>query len=374
MPSQRILISYFFGDDMIPLGYSCADALRGMGHQVYCFNSQVESRLASFTLKPVNRLARALGLRNREIGADLPIARENFKRAQLKQAVAEFRPDWILVIRSHRFVDAQLVAELKADYGVKKVVGWRVDGPLDSPGLVEDAAIYHEYFCIHRHGYDPAATGIHYLPVYGMDFARYRNLFPSPPPCPLPEGEEEGDEDSLRELRIYASRPYRHDITFVAGHNPRRLEYLEVLRDLPVEIHGKWGKAARSRPWLRQMVKSKGVWGEELVQMVNTSKIVLNITGWDPALYGGLNMRVFDAPATGAFLLTDYAPELEEFYTIGEEIECFREAGELADKLVYYLGHAAQREKIARLGYEKALRLPTIADRMKTILQSLESE
>ncbi len=350
MAPQRILISYFFGDDMIPLGYSCADALRGMGHQVYCFNSQVESRLASFTLKPVNRLARALGFRNREIGADLPIARENFKRAQLKQAVAAFRPDWILVIRSHRFVDAQLVAELKADYGVKKVVGWRVDGPLDSPGLVEDAAIYDAYFCIHRHGYDPATTGIRYLPVYGMDFARYRNLYPD------------------------SGRPYAHDITFVAGHNPRRLEYLEVLRDLPVEIHGKWGKVARSRPWLRQMVKSKGVWGEELVRMVNTSKIVLNITGWDPALYGGLNMRVFDAPATGAFLLTDYAPELEEFYTIGEEIECFNEAGELADKLVYYLGHAAEREKIARLGYEKALRLPTIADRMKTILQSLESE
>lgn len=344
MPAQRILISYFFGDDMIPLGYSCADALRAMGHQVYCFNSQVESRLAAYTLKPANRLARALGFRNHEIGAELPIARENFKRAMLKRAVAEFRPEWILVIRSHRFVDAQLVAELKADYGVKQVVGWRVDGPLDSPGIAEDAALYDHYFAIHRHGYDPVATGIRFLPVYGMDFARYRNLYPDTP------------------------RPYRHDITFVAGHNPRRLEYLEPLRDLPVEIHGKWGKAARTRPWLRRMLKSKGVWGNELVQMVNTSKIVLNITGWDPARYGGLNMRVFDAPASGAFLLTDYAPELEESYTIGSEIECFREAGELADKLVYYLGHDAQRERIARLGYEKALCLPTIAERMKTII------
>ncbi len=340
----RILISYFFGDDMIPLGYSCADAFRAMGHEVYCFNSQVESRLAGLLLKPANRLMRGLGFGNGEIGEGLPIARIQFKKSMLKKAVAAFRPDWILVIRSHRFVDAGLVAELKGNFGVRKVIGWRVDGPLDSPGLAEDAAIYDEYFCSHRHGYDPASTGIRFLPVYGMDFSRYRNLYPVAP------------------------RDYRHEIAFVAGHNPRRLEYLQGLLDLPLEIHGKWGKARRSHPQLRKRIASKGIWGDDLLELYNTSKIVLNITGWDPALYGGLNMRVFDAPATGAFLLTDYSSELEEFYDIGTEIECFREAGELADKLKYYLAHDTERERVARRGYEKALTLPTIADRMKMVL------
>jgi hypothetical protein len=340
----RILISYFFGDDMIPLGYSCADALRAMGHEVFCFNSQIESRLAGLLLKPANRLMRGLGLKNREIGANLPIARVNFKKTMLKKAVTEFRPDWILVIRSHRFVDADLVAELKRDYGVQRVIGWRVDGPLDSPGLVADAAIYDDYFCSHRHGFDPAGTGIRFLPVYGMDHRRYRNYYPDRP------------------------REYRHDIALVAGHNARRLEYLRELLQLPLEIHGKWSKVSRSLPQLRNRVASKGIWGEELVRLYNTSKIVLNITGWDPALYGGLNMRVFDVPATGAFLITDYSSELEEFYEIGSEIECFREAGELADKLRYYLAHETERERIARRGYEKALTLPSIGDRMKTII------
>lgn len=339
----RILISYFFGDDMIPLGYSCADALRAMGHEVCCFNSQVESRLAGLLLKPANRLARGLGLGKREIGANLPFAHGNFKRSMLKRAVAAFRPDSILVIRSHRFVDAELVAELKADYGVRKVIGWRVDGPLESPGLLEDAAIYDEYFCSHRHGYDPAAAGIRFLPVYGMDFARYPNL------------------------HVGRAPDYRHEIVFVAGHNRRRLEFLQHLLHLPLEIHGKWSKAVRRQPQLRKLIASKGVWGRQLVELYNGAKIVLNITGWDPALYGGLNMRVFDAPATGAFLLTDYAPELEEFYRIGSEIECFREAGELADKLAYYLSHDAAREQIARRGYEKALTLPTVADRMQAV-------
>lgn len=350
MAQPRILISYFFGDDMIPLGYSCAEALRTMGHAVYCFNSQVESRIAGMTLKPANRLARALGFKNREIGAQLPIARENFKKAMLKKAVAEFRPDWILVIRAHRFVDAELVAELKQDFGVQKVIGWRVDGPLDTPDLEEDAALYDAYFCIHRHGYDPAGSGIRFLPVYGMDFSRYRNLYPAGP------------------------RPYRHDIAFVAGHNRRRMEYLEKLLHLPLEIYGKWGKASRFQPALRRHVKAKGIWGEELVTLYNTTKIVLNISGWDPTLYGALNMRTFDTPATGAFLLTDYSPELEEYYEVGREIECFREAGELADKLVYYLNNEVAREKIARRGYEKALTLPTIGDRMKSMINLVASD
>jgi len=38
------------------------------------------------------------------------------------------------------------VRELKEDYGVEKCFAWRVDGPLDSPGLLEDAKLYDAYF------------------------------------------------------------------------------------------------------------------------------------------------------------------------------------------------------------------------------------
>ena len=51
MPGKRILISYFFGDDMIPLGVSCANAFRDLGYEVYRFNSQVESRWQGAALK-----------------------------------------------------------------------------------------------------------------------------------------------------------------------------------------------------------------------------------------------------------------------------------------------------------------------------------
>jgi spore maturation protein CgeB len=349
MSTKRVLISYFFGDDMIPLGLSCAEAFGSLGYDVYRFNSQVESRWEHALLKPANRLVRGLGYRSREIGRSLPFARVPFKRRMLKEAAREFRPHWIFVIRAHEFVDAQLVAELKRECGVDKVVGWRVDGPLDSPDLLEDARVYDLYFCSHRHGYDPRSDKIHYLPVYGMDFARYRNLF------------------------VDAARPYAHELVLVGGHNTRRAQFVSQLAELPLELYGKWGKQARSNRALRRRVKARGAWGDALLSLYNTTKVVLNITNWDPARYVALNQRVFDVPATGAFLLTDYSPELEEHYRIGEEIACFSSAEELRDKAGYYLAHDAERQAIARKGYAKALTLATITDRMRSVLRQLES-
>ena len=349
MSTKRVLISYFFGDDMIPLGVSCAEACAALGCDVYRFNSQMESRWEHALLKPVNRLARGLGYRRREIGRALPFARIPFKRRMLKDAAREFRPHWVFVIRAHEFVDAQLVAELKRECGVGKVVGWRVDGPLDSPDLLEDARVYDLYFCSHRHGYDPRSDKIHYLPVYGMDFARYRNLF------------------------VDAARPYAHELVLVGGHNARRAQFASRLADLPLELYGKWGRQARFDRALRRRVTARGAWGDALLRLYNTSKVVLNVTNWDPARHVALNQRVFDVPATGAFLLTDYSPELEEHYRIGEEIACFASAEELRDKAGYYLAHDAEREAIARKGYAKALTLPTVTDRMRAVLRQLES-
>jgi spore maturation protein CgeB len=349
VPRARILLAYFFGDDVIPLGASCAAALETAGYEVCRFASQVESLWQPVFLKPLNRLARGLGYRGAEIGGSLPIARVNFKKRMLLQAARRFRPRWVLVIRGHEFVDSALVERLKRECGVEKVACWRVGGPLQTPDLLEDARVYDVYFCSHRYGYDGRFDRIRYLPVYGMDFSLFRNL------------------------HVGSPRPFEHEITLVGGHNERRLELLRPLLELPLDIYGQWGRQVRRDAALRKRVKAKGVWGDALLRLYNRSKIVLNITGWDPARYPALNQRVFDVPATGAFLLTDYAPELEEHYRLGEEIVCYRDAAELEDKARYYLSHDAERDAIGQRGYAKALRLPTIGDRMAEVVRQLSA-
>ena len=336
---------------MIPLGASCARSFASLGFEVECFNSQAESRVEMWILRRLNRLLKALGWKSTAIGENSRFGKVNHKKIMLRKAVARFRPQWVLVIRAHQFIDRPFVQELKSLYGVEKIIGWRVDGPKDSPDLVEDAAIYDHYFCIHRHGYDPQRDRIQFLPAFGVDPELYR---PSP---------------------TDRSRRLSHDIVFVGGSNPRRLAIVSQLLDLPIELYGGWlRKKSRFNLALRRRVKGKGVWGAELVELYHSSRIVLNISAWDPAEFSGLNLRVFDVPATGAFLLTDYSPELEDYYTIGKDIECFRSVAELRAKLDYFLEHPAEREAIAHSGYQKSLKLPTVTDRVKAMIEAVTRE
>lgn len=68
------------------------------------------------------------------------------------------------------------------------------------------------------------------------------------------------------------------------------------------------------------------------------------------------NMRIFEATGCGCFLLTEHFDNLNEFFEIGTEIETFRDAAELKEKIRYYLAHPEKREKIARRGQERCLR------------------
>lgn len=69
-----------------------------------------------------------------------------------------------------------------------------------------------------------------------------------------------------------------------------------------------------------------------------------------------VRLRDFEIPMSGGFYIVEYMKELEEFYEIGKEIECYRSPDELVDKIKYYLSHEAEREAIRRAGRERCLR------------------
>ena len=68
------------------------------------------------------------------------------------------------------------------------------------------------------------------------------------------------------------------------------------------------------------------------------------------------NMRIFEATGSGCFLLTEYYDNLCDFFEIGKEIETFKDAEELKDKIHYYLSHPDERKAIARRGKARCLR------------------
>ncbi len=96
-------------------------------------------------------------------------------------------------------------------------------------------------------------------------------------------------------------------------------------------------------------------WGIEMYRALKSGKIVIN-GAIDMAKGEGPNMRLFEATATGSFLLTEHQFNLDRFFEIGKEIETFKDVKEAIDKIYYYLRHPEEREAIARRGQERCLR------------------
>jgi len=143
------------------------------------------------------------------------------------------------------------------------------------------------------------------------------------------------------------------DVLFVGSGDLRRIFLLEGIRDHVTVRGNRW---QRNSPLisvaLRARIDDRPVWGEALHALLSQSKIVLNITRTD--FYGaetGINLRIFEALAAGCFLLTDHCDELGELFRIGEEIETYRSAGELAAKVRHYLADPDARQAIAVAGH-----------------------
>ena len=163
------------------------------------------------------------------------------------------------------------------------------------------------------------------------------------------------------------------DVLFVGSCDLRRIFLLEQVK-AEVAIYGDRWK--RNYPLISDKLKANvtdvSIWGEALHQQLANAKIVLNITRTQ--FYGvetGVNLRIFEALAAGCFLLTDYCDEVAELFEIGEELEVFRCAKELAEKVDYYLQNPDKRYEIARKGYEAFLKKHTWENRAKQLLQKM---
>ena len=157
------------------------------------------------------------------------------------------------------------------------------------------------------------------------------------------------------------------DVLFVGRASFRRIFLLEYIKD-KVSIYGnRWNKSCPViSPELQSRIINRTVWGDDLTDLLLQSKIVLNITNSNfYCVETGLNLRIFEVLAAGGFLLTDHYEEIAELFEIGKEIETYSSAGELKEKVAYYLNHEEERLKIAAAGKRKFYALYTWEQRAK---------
>lgn len=151
---------------------------------------------------------------------------------------------------------------------------------------------------------------------------------------------------SIDFFKNHGKRAYRDDILFIGNNIADRGVYLGALRDAGYQ------PALYGGDFPGGFVDS-----EKMIRLINEAKINLNFTKtYDNSGSRQLKIRIFEVCMCGGFMLTEYVPGIENYFTVGEEIECFDSTEELVEKVRYYLEHETERERIAAAGYERTKR------------------
>lgn len=96
----------------------------------------------------------------------------------------------------------------------------------------------------------------------------------------------------------------------------------------------------------------KKISDEELKDVYKRSKIGFN----RHLSYGPSNARSYELCLNGVMQITDNPMGYEKIYSVGKEVVCYKNTKEAIRQIKYYLENDAEREKIAKAGYEKAIK------------------
>lgn len=101
------------------------------------------------------------------------------------------------------------------------------------------------------------------------------------------------------------------------------------------------------------LVENRGYldYSTQMPVMFNQSSININITL--RCILSGISLRALDIMGAGGFLLSNYQPELAEFFEEGKEMVMFYDRKDLLEKTRYYLLHDDERREIASNGRKK---------------------
>jgi spore maturation protein CgeB len=173
-------------------------------------------------------------------------------------------------------------------------------------------------------------------------------------PVFLPEG---ANPDVYRPLDL----PFEYDVSFVGQCYGVRPALVAALEKRGIRV------AAFGRGWPAGPLSL-----DDLVALYAKSRVNLGfggVGGGDDFLC--LKGRDFEVPMSGGLYLTRYNPELDLVYRVGEEIACYRDPGELLEKVQYLLAHPEEADAIRRAGHVRARRDHTWRRRMDEVLARL---
>ena len=168
----------------------------------------------------------------------------------------------------------------------------------------------------------------------------------------------------------YDFRPEKQtEMLFVGNYHFKREGPLHaVLKNLPISIYGSgWP--------LNIPIKGTYIDNRILRQFYSSAKIVLNDTKPNMRDFGFITTRLYDATASGAFVISDYIPEIAETY--GDNVPMWHNADELEYLTRYYLEHEDERKAKAEKAQKITLENFTsdkVAESFDKIIKKITSQ
>ncbi len=346
--AYKILLSTTV-ENTLPLGR----ALRDIGYDVFVFDATIRSSIDRYIFRPVNKMLWNLRImdKGKSIGMESPYCNKNFRTEAVLKAVEIFKPDCVIFEIGFKPSYGGL---LRLRRKVDKIAGWWTMTSRWINIKEREAALYDAFFFF-CDGFVSTARDMgfnaFYFPHAVNDYVFKRVSL------------------TLSEKRLLTC-----DLVFVGAWQKPRQSVIDAIASLDIDmrIYGpKWRKHTIFNPSVLRSIKGRWLYGDKLIKQYQAARIALNINSWFTERTFGINQRIFDVPACGAFLLTDYMDELEAFFEVGKEIETYSSIEELIDKVHFYLRHDNLRARIAQNGYEKARRLPTWRDRAREMVKAL---
>lgn len=160
-----------------------------------------------------------------------------------------------------------------------------------------------------------------------------------------------------------------HDLLFVGNAKARGRPVVNALVDSP------WDLAVYGTSWRPEILDPRhlrGEWipNEALHRYYTAAAIVLNDHWADMHDEGFFSNRIYDALASGAFVLTDDVPGIEAEF--GDGVAMWQDEASLRRAVERWLPDSAGRNSLARRGREAVLKHHTFDQRVATILDTLD--
>ena len=108
---------------------------------------------------------------------------------------------------------------------------------------------------------------------------------------------------------------------------------------------------------------------DELPYFYPLSQINFNCTS--KQMKGAVNQRVFDVPAAGAFVLTDWRDQMENLFEPGKEIAFYESPEQIPELINFYLANPNARQAIIKAAQKRILNEHTYVHRLQTLIDHM---